>query len=232
VAMIFVVLLGTITGLLAAKYASRPPDRIISGFYIFGVASPPFFLPLVLIIVFALFLPILPTGGQIDLLVKLPLVITGIPIIDALFEGNWTAFSSLLTHIVLPSLSLALGAFGILTRILRSNTLQQLDSNYIRAARARGVPENKISFKYAFKNSLISVITLISLLAIFLISGDIFVENIFAYPGMGQYAVQAALTLDYPAILGTTLVYGIIIVLLNLAADLLYAVVDPRIRYS
>ncbi len=231
-ALVFVVILGSLTGILAAKYAGRVPDRIIYSFYVFGIASPPFFVALVLILVFSLLLPILPTGGLIDLSITSPYSITGLPLLDALLEGNIPAFNSLLSHAVLPSLALALTVFGLLTRVLRSDILGLMNSNFVRAARARGVSENKIFFNYAFKNSLISVITLTSILTIFLLVGDIFVEYIFAYPGIGQYAVQAALSIEYPSILGTTLVYAIIIVIVNLITDLTYGLADPRIRYA
>ena len=231
-ALLFVVFLGCLTGILAAKYAGKLPDRIIYSFYVFGIASPPFFVALVLILIFSLFLPILPTGGLMDVTINPPYSITGLPLLDALVEGKLAAFDSLLSHAILPSLALALTVFGLLTRVLRADILGLLNSNFVRAARARGVSENKIFFKYAFKNSLISVITLTSILTIFLLVGDIFVEYIFAYPGIGQYAVQAALSLEYPSILGTTLVYAIIIVIVNLVTDLTYGLVDPRIRHG
>jgi len=229
--MIFVVLLGIPAGIIAAKYANKLPDRAILGFYIFGTASPPFFIALVLILIFSLILPILPTGGSVDPLLSVPNAITGIPMLDALIGARFGVFLSLLSHVILPSLALALTLFGLLTRVLRTNMLELLGSNFVRASRARGYGENKILF-LAFKNSLVSVVTLISVLTIFALVGDIFVEDIFAYPGLGQYAVQAALASDYPAILGTTLFYAFIIVIVNVVADLLYAFVDPRIRYG
>jgi len=231
-ALIFIVVLGSLTGIVAAKYSGKLPDRIIYSFYVFGVASPPFFVALVLILIFSLVLPVLPTGGLIDISVPVPYHIIGLPLLDALIEGNVTAFSSLLFHAILPSLALALTVFGLLTRVLRANILGLLNSGFVRAARARGVSENRIFFGYAFKNSLMSVITLTSILTVFVLVGDIFVEYVFAYPGMGQYAVQAALYLDYPAILGTTLTYATIIVIVNVLTDLLYGLVDPRVRYA
>lgn len=231
-ALILVILIGTITAIVASRNAGKLPDRVISVTYVFGVASPPFLVPLILILVFALAVPILPATGQIDPLLTLPAPITGFTVLDAILAGDGAALQSILAHLILPSLSLAILAYGILTRILRTKILEQLDSGYIKAARARGVSENSIFFRYALKNSLVTEITIVSLLTIFLIGGDIFVENIFAYPGLGQFAVQASISLDYPGILGTTLVFAAIIFMVNLTADLLYALVDPRIRYA
>jgi len=229
--VIFVIALGIPAALIASKYAHKVPDRTILGFYILGTASPPFFIALVLILIFAMVLPIFPTGGSVDPLLQVPNVITGIPMLDALIQGNFVVFLSMVYHVILPSLALALTLFGLLTRVLRTNILELLSSNFVRASRARGYTENKILLQ-AFKNSLVTVITLISVLTIFALVGDLFVEDIFAYPGLGQYAVQAALATDYPAILGTTLFYAFIIVVVNVIADLLYGFVDPRIRFG
>jgi peptide/nickel transport system permease protein len=229
--LLFTIILGVAGGILSARFHGSILDKTIRTLYILGYASPAFFIALVLILVFSLFLPVLPTGGAAPVGVTLPKPITHIPLLDALIEGDWTAFSSLLRHAILPSLALSLGLFGVVTRVLRSSILELINSNFIRAARARGVSENKVYF-YAFKNSLVAVITLLAITVNFTLVADIFVENIFAYPGVGQYVVQAALSLDYPAVLAITLVYAIIIVTANFIADLLYAVVDPRIRYE
>jgi peptide/nickel transport system permease protein len=231
ISLILTSLLGVLGGILSARFQGRLLDKAVRAMYIFGVASPAFFIALLIIVVFSFLLPILPTGGPIGTFVHAPSRITGIPLLDALLEGDWSAFSSLLSHAILPSLALSLGIFGVITRVLRSSILDLLGSNFIRAARARGVSENKVYF-YAFKNSLVSVITLLAITVNFTLVADIFVEDIFSYPGMGEYAVGAALSLDYPAILATTLVYAIIIIAANFLADILYAVVDPRIRYG
>ena len=106
-----------------------------------------------------------------------------------------------------------------------------MKSNFVTAARARAIPENKIFFGYAFKNSLVTVITIISLLFTFILGSTIFVEYVFSYPGIGDYAVESALQIDYPSILAITLTFALLIIIANLLADVLYAVVDPRIRY-
>jgi len=229
--LIFTVAIGLASGLLAARYAGKLPDKLSRALYIIGFASPPFFIALAVILFFTLVFPILPTSGGIDVSITPPPNITYIPILDALITGDWQAFESLLSHAILPSLANALAVYGVLTRILRSSLLDLMKSNFVTAARARAIPERKIFFGHAFKNSLVTVITLISLLFTFILGSTIFVEYVFSYPGIGDYAVESALQIDYPSILAITLTFALMIILANLVADILYAVVDPRIRY-
>jgi peptide/nickel transport system permease protein len=230
VSMIITTVLGILSGILSAMYAGRIPDKISRAFYLFGTASPAFLIPLLLVLIFTFLIPVLPNGGLINESIPLPPPITGFPILDALIEGDWSAFQSLAQHLLLPSLALSLASYGIVTRVLRSSILEIMGSNFVRAARARGLPERRIMFGYAFKNSLVEVITLLSLIFNFTLTGDVFVEQIFSYPGLGRYALQTALSFDYPGLFGTTLVYALFVVGVNLTADILYAVVDPRIR--
>ena len=167
-------------------FANKLPDKLMKVFYIIGFASPPFFTALAVILVFTFVIHGLPTSGAIGTFVSPPPTITGLPILDALITLNWTAFGSLLSHLVLPSLANALAIYGILTRILRSSLIDILHSNFIMAARARGISQTKIFFGHAFKNSLVTVITLIALLFTFILGSTIFVENVFSYPGIGQ----------------------------------------------
>jgi len=150
--------------------------------------------------------------------------------LDSLIELNFPYFLSSVEHTILPSLALALGTFGVIVRVLRSSMLEVMHSNYIRTARAKGLDEQTVFFKHGLRNAMISVVTLASLVVTWMMTGTIFVENIFAYPGIGQYVFQALAAQDYPGILATTLVFALIIVLANLVADVLYAVVDPQIR--
>ena len=229
-AFIISVGLGVILGVLSARYHDTAVDGSIRTFYLAGVSSPPFFLALLLLIVFGLVFRLFPTGGAVDLSIASPTSITSIPVLDSLLESNFAYFASSLWHLVLPSVTLALITFGFLVRILRTSLLQVMESNFIRTARAKGLNERTVFFKHGLRNAMIPVVTLSSLIVTWLVTGTIFVEDIFAYPGIGQYVVQALLLQDYPGILGTTLVFALIIVTTNLAADLLYVVVDPQIR--
>jgi len=229
--MMITAVLGIVGGILSAKFAGHAPDKIIKVSYIASAASPPFLMPLILLLIFATLIPILPTSGPIGSM-ALPTPVSGIPMVDALIEGNWPAFLSLLQHAILPSLAITLALYGFLTRVLTSSIVEILGSNFVRAARARGVSENLVLIKYGLKNSLIQVITVLSLILTFVLVNDVFVEDIFSYPGLGQFAVQAITSYDYPGILATTLVFATIITVTNLVADLLYFAVDPRVRHA
>lgn len=229
-AFLISLVLGIFLGVISAQYHHKPLDTFVRAFYLGGYSSPPFFVALLLLIVFAFTFHLLPTGGAFDIALNPPTVITGLPMLDALIEGNWQYFLSSLQHVILPSVALALVTFGVLTRVLRSSLLEVMHANYIRTARAKGLDENSVFFKHALRNAMISVVTISSLMVTWLITGTIFVENVFAYPGMGQYLVTALSAEDYPGILGVTIVFAVVIVITNLIADVLYAVVDPQVR--
>jgi len=229
-AIVLSIILGILLGVLSALYHHNPIDKSIRSFYLAGYSSPSFFMALVLIIVFVYFTHLLPSGNPADVSLNPPSPITHLPMLDSLIEGNFAYFVSSLQHVILPSLALALTTFGVVTRVLRSSMLDTMHANYIRTARAKGLDERTVFFKHGLRNAMIQVVTLSSLVITWLITGTVFVESIFNYPGIGQYVVQSLFYQDYPGILATTLVFAVIIIVSNLAADILYAVVDPQIR--
>ena len=229
-AIVISIVLGVILGVVSARYHHKVGDKSIRAFYLAGISSPAFLMALILLVIFSFVLHLLPSEGPVDSNIPLPIPITRLPILDSLIEGNLPYFFSALTHIILPSMALTLVTFGVVVRVLRSSMLEIMKSNYIRTARAKGLKENTVFFKHGLRNAMISVVTLSSLIVTWLVTGTIFVENIFAYPGMGRYVFQALEAQDYPGIMATTLIFAIIIVTTNLAADILYAVVDPQVR--
>lgn len=229
-AIVMSLLIGIALGVVSARYNHTPIDTGIRAFYMTGYASPPFFIALVLLIVFTYTFRLLPSGGAFDPNLTRPTWLTGLPILDSLLEGNFAYFSSAFMHMILPSAALALVTFGIVTRVLRSSLLEIMHANYIRTARAKGLDEHTVFYKHGLRHALIPIVSLSSLVVTWLITGTIFVENVFSYPGMGRYVVQALNGQDYPGILGTTIVFALIIVTANLVADILYAVVDPQVR--
>jgi ABC-type dipeptide/oligopeptide/nickel transport system permease component len=229
-AVVFTLIIGIALGIVAAFYYKKPVDYGVRAFYLAGYATPSFFAALVLLLVLVLYLHLLPSGGAAATGMATPHAITGIPIVDGLIEGNYAYFWSALQHVLMPSLALAITTFGIVTRILRSSVLDVMQSNFIRTARAKGVDERTVFLKHGLRNAMIPVITVSSLIITFTLTGTVFVENIFGYPGMGQYVYNALLGQDFPGILACTIIYSFIIVLTNLAADILYVVVDPQIR--
>lgn len=230
-AFILCLVLGYSLGIIAARYAGTPIDKTIRVFYLGGYSSPPYFIGVVILVGASLYLRILPTGHAYDpLLVNLPSSITGIPLIDALLEGNFAFFQNGMVHLILPSLTLALVTFGVITRVARSSLMDVMQTDYIRTARSKGLSESAVFYRHALPNASVSLITISSLVMTFLVTGSIFVEVLFNYPGIGQYAYQALLGQDYPGIMATVFVFATIIVLTNLVADVLYAYVDPEIR--
>ncbi len=222
--------LGIFLGMISARYRNTPIDGGVQVFYLAGYSSPPFFMALILLIVFAYIFKLLPSGGAFDPNLAMPTKIIGIPLLDSLIEGNWAFFISELEHVILPAAALALVTFGVVTRVLRSSLLEVMRTNYIRTARAKGLDEDIVFYKHGLRNALIPIVSLSSIILTWLITSTIFVENVFAYPGMGQYLVTALLDQDYPGILATAIVFAVVIVLGSLVVDLLYAVVDPQIR--
>jgi len=229
-AIVISIILGVVLGVVASRYHHSPADKSIRAFYLAGISSPSFFIALILLIVFTFEFHLLPSGGAADPTITAPHPITYIPILDSILEGNWAYLGSAMLHVILPSMALALGTFGVVVRILRSSMLDVMRANYVRTARAKGLKERTVFFKHGLRNAMISVVTLSSLIVTWLITGTIFVENIFSYPGMGQYVFTALIAQDYPGILATTIIFAIIIILSNLTADILYVVVDPQIR--
>lgn len=222
--------LGIGLGALSARYSHTPIDGGIRAFYLATYSSPSFFVALVLLVIFVYVFRLFPTGGAFDPSIPQPSWITGIPLLDSLLEGNWAYFSSGVKHTILPSLALALVNFGVFTRVLRSSLLDVMQMNYIRTARAKGLDEGTVFYKHALRNGLIPVASLSAVIFTWMITGTIFVENVFAYPGMGAYVVGSLAALDYPGILAATIIYALVIVVGNLVADIVYVVVDPRIR--
>ena len=231
-AIVLTLVMGVVLGIVASFYYKRPIDRGIRGFYLVGYSSPSFFIALILLIVFVYIFQILPSGGAANPVLGVPNAITGIPMLDSLIDGDLPYFVSSLQHVILPSLALALTTFGVVTRMVRSSLRDVMQSNYIRTARAKGVGERSVFIKHGLRNALIPVVTVSSLVITGLLTGTVFVESVFSYPGIGQYLVQAIVAQDYPGILGVTLIFATIIILTNLTADILYVVADPRLGWA
>ena len=227
---LFTLVLGIGFGLVSARYHDTPVDGAIQAFYLVGYGSPAFFIALIFLIVFSYWLGVLPGSGAADPNIVTPYLITGLPMIDSVLEGNFAYFYSAVLHLILPCASLVVINYGVVTRLLRSTLLDIMHANYIRTARAKGLTQNIVFYKHGLRHALIPIVSLSSVVVTWIITGTIFVENIFSYPGLGSYVVQALNGLDYPGILGATIVYAIIIIAANLVADILYAVVDPQVR--
>ena len=155
---------------------------------------------------------------------------TGFLLIDSLLNLNFRVFWDVLSHLVLPAVTLCIGSFALMVRVMRSSMLEELGKDYVRTARAKGLSPWQVTYKHAGKNAVIPVITLASIQFIRLLGGTVIVETIFEYPGIGRFGVIAAQQLDIAGIMGFSLMVAVLFVLGNLLSDILYTAVDPRIR--
>jgi len=228
VAMILAVVMGILLGIAAAVARGTFLDAFVTSFSVTGLAMPQFWLGIMLQIGIALSLKLLPLGGRIDSGISFH-PITGLYLVDTLLAGNWEGLVSCLKHIVLPALTLALTSLGLFARITRNTLLETLREDYIRTARAMGHSERKVIW-LGLRNALIPIVTVMGMQFAFLLGGTVVVEAVFDWPGLGLYAATAALTMDYPAIIGLTLTFGVIRMVFNLLVDLSYFAIDPRIR--
>jgi len=230
-AILFASLVGILLGVLAAVKKNSVFDAASSLFALIGVSIPIFWLGILLIMFFSGFLHLLPSGGRINVMLE-PAHMTGFYLIDAAIQGNWDAFQDALIHIILPALTLGMYSMAIITRMTRSAMLDTLGQDYIRTARAKGISEAKVIGKHALRNSLIPVTTVIGLQFGALLGGALLTESVFSWPGIGKFTVDCILKSDFPIVQGIVLLVAVIFVTINLIADLIYAFLDPRIKYS
>jgi peptide/nickel transport system permease protein len=233
--MILITLIGIATGVLSAVRQNRLSDHVVRGISLAGISMPEFWFAIMMQFLFAWLIAGFPVDSRVstEVLMQNPLKrITGLLVFDSLVQGNWPVLVSAIAHLVLPVMTLTFTAVGQITRVTRAAMLEVLSKDYIRTARAAGMRESRVVFRYALKNALIPVLTMLGMVYGFLLGGDVLIEAVFSWPGLGRYAVQAISRLDYPAILGVTLLGACIVIFLNLAVDLLYAVVDPSIEYD
>lgn len=229
-ALLFAMIVGFPLGIVAALNRDRWPDHLARFIALVGTSLPVFWLGLLLLYVFFYRLEWLPGPGRLDVGMKAPPTITGMVTLDALLQGDWEVFRAALKRLVLPSIVLGSFAMGIIARMLRSSLLASLGDDYVRTARAKGLAERGVVAGHALRNALIPTVTVLGLTTASLLAGAVLTETIFSWPGIGSFAVAAALKLDYPALLGVTLIVAIIYVLVNLLVDLAYVILDPRIR--
>lgn len=234
-AMLIALPVGLALGVLSARWQGRPVDAGVRLVSIVGVSLPAFFLGLVLQVVFFRSLDLLPLSGRVDsdLRFSHPIEsITGLHLVDSLLTGNLVALADVSWHLVLPAVTLAAYPIGLIARMTRASMLEVLGRDYVRTARAYGLPEGLIHGRLALRNAMVPVLTVIGLTLAYLLTGTFFVEVVFTWPGLGTFAVKSIMGPDYPAIMGITLFGAAAYVLINLIVDLAQAWLDPRIRLS
>jgi peptide/nickel transport system permease protein len=229
VALVLAILVGVPLGVLSAVYHNRAIDQIARTLAVTGISTPAFWLGLGAIVLFYGHLGWLPGGGRLSEGLASPPTISGFYLIDSLLAGDGRLFLDTVEHLILPAATLGFVTLGVVARQIRSAMLDQLGEDYIRTARAYGLSRWTVILRHALPNALIPSVTVLGLTLGDLLYGAVLTETVFAWPGMGAYVVKSIQSLDFPAVMGFAILVSFIYVLLNMAIDLLYRVIDPRI---
>jgi peptide/nickel transport system permease protein len=227
-ALLFAVCVGIPVGVVAAVRQYSWLDKFSSVVALTGVSMPIFWLAMIMVVVFTVNLGLLPFPGRVSVPVS---NITGLVLVDSLLTFNFAGFWDGLLHLIMPTIALGTIPMAVVTRMTRSSMLEVMGEDYIRTAHAKGVLPWRVIFRHALRNAMLPTVTVIGLQFGLLLGGAVITETIFGWNGIGQYALDAIYSRDYAAIQGVVLYGAALFVLINLAVDVLYAVLDPRVRY-
>jgi len=230
-ALLFALVVGLPAGVLAAVKRNTVADYAVIGVSLTGYSMPIFWWALLLILFFSVQLGWTPVSGRIAVQYDIPAV-TGFMLIDTLRAGDPGAFRSALSHLILPTIVLGTIPLAVIARMTRSAMLEVLREDYVRAARAKGLPRWRVIVVHALRNALIPVVTVVGLQVGLLLSGAILTETIFSWPGVGNWLIHGVQSRDYPVVQGGILLIAAIVIAVNLVVDMLYGVVNPRIRHA
>jgi len=228
--MLIAIIVGFIAGVVSASKQYSVLDYTTMGVALFGVSMPVFWLGIMLMMIFGVYFRVLPIGGRLSSTISFQRI-TGLYILDSLIKGNWAALGSTLKYLILPSVALATIPMATIARVTRSSMLEVLRQDFIRTERAKGLSERVVIYKHAVRNAMLPVITVIGLNFGLLLAGALLTETVFAWPGIGRYVVKAVQMRDYPVVQGCVLFFSFMFVIVNLITDLLYVLIDPRIKY-
>ena len=223
-------MLGISLGIVAAVRRNSWLDALARIFALVGGSLPIFFLGLLMLALFYTKLRWLPGPGRLDPYLTPPPRVTGMYTVDSLLAGNMQALRSSLRHLVLPAITLGYFSTAVLLRMTRSAMLEVLQQDYVRTAQAKGLRSSVVLLRHALKNAMIPVLTTVGVTFGSLLSGAVLTETIFGWPGLGRYATASAVSLDFPAVMGVTLVSAVVYPVVNLLVDIGYHALDPRIR--
>lgn len=229
-AIIMAALLGILFGVISAIKRNSILDQMVRALSVTGVSIPSFWFALLVLYFFYYKLHIFPGPGRLSNSFSAPATVTGMYVIDSIIEGNPAKALDALQHLILPGLVLAAFTMGLITRTTRSNLLDVMSTDYIRTARAKGLSRVGLIVRHALGNALIPVLTVIGLGLGNLLGGMVLVETIFNWPGVGQFAYESVLSVDYPSIIGVALLIALNYMVINTVVDILYGVIDPRVR--
>jgi len=221
---------GVPVGVIAAVKQYSLLDKVTSVLALTGISMPIFWLAMILVVIFGVNLELLPFPGRLDPTTGIT-AITGLVLVDSLLTLNFAGFWDGLLHLIMPALALGTIPMAVVMRMTRSSMLEVMNEDYVRTARAKGVVPWRVVFKHALRNAMLPTITVIGLQVGLLMGGAIITETIFSWPGIGLYAYNSISARDYASIQGVVLYGALLFVLINLVVDILYAVLDPRVRY-
>ena len=229
-AMTLGIVVGVPLGMLSAVYKDRALDHLTRIFSVSGVALPAFWFGLLLQLYFSVKLEWLPVSGRLPITTPPPEPITHLLLVDAALRGEWATFGQALQHLVLPALVLSFPCLASILRVNRAEMIEVLASDHITAARAHGIAPWRIVAVYALRNAMLPTLAIIGLRFGWMLGSTVLVETVFDWPGIGLYAVQSALYSDFQPVIGVALIVGLSFMLINVAIDLAYAWLDPRLR--
>jgi peptide/nickel transport system permease protein len=229
-AMFIAILVGVPVGVISAVRQYSLLDKVTSVFALTGISMPIFWLAMILIVIFGVRLQLLPFPGRLSSGVTIQ-AYTGLVLVDSLLTGNFAGFWDGLKHLILPALALGTIPMAVIMRMTRSSMLEVMGEDYVRTARAKGVVPWRVIFKHTLRNAMLPTVTVIGLQVGLLMGGAIITETIFSWPGVGQIVYESINRRDYAMIQGVVLYGALLFVLVNLLVDILYAVLDPRVRY-
>jgi peptide/nickel transport system permease protein len=229
-AMLIAILVGVPVGVISAVRQYSLLDKSTSVLALTGISMPIFWLAMILVVIFGVNLELLPFPGRLDPTTGIT-AITGLVLVDSLLTLNFAGFWDGLLHLIMPAVALGTIPMAVIMRMTRSSMLEVMHEDYVRTARAKGVVPWRVVSKHALRNAMLPTITVIGLQAGLLMGGAIITETIFSWPGIGLYAYESVSSRDYASIQGVVLYGALLFVLINLLVDVLYAILDPRVRY-
>jgi peptide/nickel transport system permease protein len=230
VALLIAIALGIPLGVMAAVNHNRWPDFLLRVLSVAGIAIAAFWLAIMLQMLFAMQLGWLPLRGRLSVGMAAPAGPTGALLVDSLLAGRFDAFADALRHIILPAVTLSMGGLATITRFTRAGVLETLQKDFVNYGRAVGTPRRRLVWIYVLRNSVVATVTQIGLLFGGMMAGAVVVEAIYDWPGIGNYTVQAIFTADSKVMLAVTLLIGLIYAAVNIATDMVHALIDPRLR--
>ncbi|MEI8177547.1 ABC transporter permease subunit [Aestuariivirga sp.] len=231
-AMIFAIVLGVPAGVIAASRRGGVYDQALMGLALTGYSMPIFWWGLILVLIMSNTLHLTPVSGRVDLIKFYYQPVTGFMLIDSILSGQKGAFMDAVRHLILPMIVLGTVPLAVIARMTRSSMLEVLEEDYVRTARAKGLSWTRIVGVHALRNALIPVVTVIGLQVGGLLAGAVLTETIFSWPGVGKWLIESINRRDYPALQGGIMLIATIVILVNLFIDMLYGLINPRIRHA